>query len=531
MAKKYSENKDQNEAHKFSADSNGDTAINTVSKILSQDSSSSNEISSTVADGKRGLDVWTLNESEQTSYGVKETVINNAFTTASPVYNLLPANFRSFNELTGTANVTNRQFVCNSGTTIGSYGAIQSFRSINIEYGQTALCRVAASFSEGKSSTEVGAGLISIGDEMSFGLNGTSFGVWHRFGGDAEVRTLTITAGASGSITGNLTINGTLYAIPLTSGTTSFNAFQIENYINTSVPGYDAEQVGATVIISANGDGPKSGTWSYSSTGASAGSIARTTTGITKTSNHIPIENFNGYVYSGFDYTKGQVYSINYGAGYTNIEYKIYDKLQNRFITAHTIDNINETTVPTVSNPNMKIGIYSYNIGSTDAVSVNAAFISGFSQGNILPTRNPRATSNTKSISSTLTNILTLKNSRTYNGFINQVEIEPLSVSIANESNKTIVLEIRTNPTVSGTTNFSRVETNLITQIDTSGTSVTSGTLLKTITVAPSNNQTFNLKDLDIRIPPTLRLCLAARQISGGASGDVTATIVWREDI
>ena len=294
---------------------------------------------------KRGMDVNLLNQSQQTSYGVSEVVSNNAYVRASPVYNLIPANFRTFTSSGGSGTATNREFKASTGTTIFGYGAIQSFRSIGMEYGQTALCRFSARFPGSVPLTWRGVGMISITDEMSFGMNGTEFGVWYRHGGESEVRTIRITTGASGSENATVTINGTAYTVALT-------------------------------------------------------------------------------------------------------------------------------------------------------------------------------------------NILTIRNKRIYNGKINQAEIEPVGLSIANEGNKNLVIQLRANCTVAGTTNFQDIGTNLITEVEIAGTTVTEdGRLLTTITVAPGDSKIIDLTIFNIRVPPTLRLTVAARQLSGGSASSVTATVIWEEDI
>lgn len=482
--------------------------------------------------GNRGLHTAQLNESQQTSYGVKEFVENNAFVRAAPVYNLIPANFREFTSASGSTGAENREFKTSTGTTVFGYGAIQSFRSLSVEYGNTALCRFSARFPDSVASSWQGVGLLSITDEMSFGMNGTDFGVWHRYGGEAEVRTFTITTAASSGENATVTINGTGYTVSLTGGgTTVQDAREVATYLNANATGFAAEQIGSTVVVSSLSDGPKSNTWSYSSA-TSAASVVQTTAGVTKTSNFIAQADFSGSVYSDFDPTKGQLYSISYGAGYSDIAYRIYDPHQQRFIVAHEIDLVNMTDRPNVNNPSMKVGLYCTSVGSTTDISTYCSFISAFAQGRRSSVRNPRAYFNTKPIGTTLTNLLTIRNKRIYNGLINQAEIEPLSLSIANEGNKNLVVEVRANPTVAGSTNFTEIGNNLITEVELAGTTVTqNGRLLTSFTVAPADSATVNLKALEIRIPPTLRLVVAVRQLSGGSTASVTGTLIWREDI
>ena len=123
------------------------------------------------------------------------------------INNLIPANGRTFTGLGGTVTAADRHFICNTGTTIFAYAALQSFRSITYREGQGASVRFAAKYATGVASSWVGCGMISIGDEIAFGYNGEAFGTWHRHGGLAEVQTLTVTGAAGGAESATLTLN------------------------------------------------------------------------------------------------------------------------------------------------------------------------------------------------------------------------------------------------------------------------------------------------------------------------------------
>ena len=120
---------------------------------------------------------------QRTAFGEQESVPSNAFIEGSATYGLIPANFREFDATGGTTGVENRMFKVSSGTSVGGYGAIQSFRSIPHRVGKGVTGRFSGYFPSNVASSWQGIGFISIGEEMSFGYNGTSFGVWHRYGG------------------------------------------------------------------------------------------------------------------------------------------------------------------------------------------------------------------------------------------------------------------------------------------------------------------------------------------------------------
>jgi len=489
-------------------------------------------VTASTIDSKRGLDTVNLMQPQQSAYGVQESFVNVAFVRSSPVYNLLPANFRTFTSLGGSAGVVSREYKVSTGTSVGGYGAIQSFRSLAVEYGQTGLCRFSARFPSPVANTWTGCGLVSVIDELSFGSDGTSFGVWHRYGGEIEVRTFTITAAATGAETATITIDNTAYNVPITAGTAAANAKTIADYLNTNATGYFCEQLSNTFIVSAASDGAKSGTWSFSSTGTATATIVRTTTGVTKTSTHVPLASFSGTIPSNFDPEKGNLYAISYGAGYSNIDFKIFDTSRDNFVLAHTVEIVSVFERPALNNPSLRAGLYSASTGSTTDVSIYCSFISSFAQGTRESTRNSRAYNSNKSIGTTNTNLITLRNKRIYNGLINQAEIEPLLCSIANEGNKSLVVEVRGNPTVAGTTNFENIGTDLIGEVDIAGTTVTQdGSLLASVTIGPASRGDIDFSKLEIRVPPTLRLVISAYQLAGGNAAAVTATLSWQEDI
>ena len=154
-----------------------------------------------------------------------------------------------------------------------------------------------------------------------------------------------------------------------------------------------------------------------------------------------------------------------------------------------------------------------------------------FVQGQVFKTRNPRAVKHTQTIGTTnYTNILTVRNRRTYNNLYNQIEIEPQNLTIANESGKNVEIELRGNATPSGDTNFTNVGNNLVSDIDTSTNTMTGGRLLAAFTVGGGDSVSVNLKELEIRVPPSLKLSVSAK-LTSGASSPVTAAFTYYEDL
>ena len=475
---------------------------------------------------------------QQTAFGELNTAELRPYIQNVPVYNLIPANFREFTALSGTTGAESKMFKVTSGTTAYGYGAIQSFRALNYRTGQGGVARFTAIFESSAANSQQGVGLLNLSDEFSFGYNGTTFGIWHRYGGYAEARTIEVTGASGGSTDLELVLNSVTYTIPLTSGTVQHNAYEIATWLNANQSIWVADQLDDTVIISATSDGAKSGTYSYSHA-TSTGTITQNVAGVTKTSDHIPQNTWNVDKMPTLDPSLGNVYMIKYQyLGFGGIKFYIEDPdtVEASFKHVHTIKYANANTLPSVTNPSMHWGMYAFNAdipmtsGSTTDLVVRSASCYAGTEGVESPTRNPRGYSNTQSVvNGALKNIITLRNRRTYNGYINQVEVEPKFLTISSESNKNCEFKIVTNPTFSGDTNFQLAGNNLVIDVDLTANTVSGGTELTGGTISAGQSISIDLEALRVRIPPTLKLCIAV--LNNGTTADISASITWYEDI
>lgn len=450
------------------------------------------------------------------------------------VYGFIPNNFRSYTSSGGSTGITNKMFTVQSGTTIYGYGAIQSFRSLNYNAGQGGYAKFTALFQNNVANSWSGVGLVNLSDEFSFGYDGTTFGTWHRYGGVAESKTITVTVASSGSTNLTLTLNSVAYAIPLTAGTTAHNAYEIATWLTANQSVWNAEQIDNTVVICALSDGSKSGTYSYSHA-TSTGTFTNLRTGVTKASVHTPSsswsENGKNNIYTILDTTKGNVFKIEYQyLGFGDVYYNIENPETGIFETVHILKWANANTRTNVDNPSMRFGMYAASIGSTTNLTIQCASASLGVQGNVFKTRNPRAVKNTQSVTTSFTNILTLRVKKTFNGYPNQVEIEPLVLDVSSESGKNVEVEFRTGVVFSGETNFTSTGTNLVADIDTTANTYTNGTLLASCTVSANGSKLIDLEKLDIRLPPSLVVTVGAR-VTSGASANITAALNYYEDL
>lgn len=465
-----------------------------------------------------------------TAFGELSVSTSDPVIQASGVYEFIPSNFRSYTSAGGTTGITNRMFSVSSNTTIYGYGVLQSFRGLPYKSGQGGMARFTAVFPSSTADHWSGVGLVNLSDEFSFGYDGNTFGIWYRKEGVAECRTITVTGAAGGATNLTLTLNSVAYTIPLTVGSTALNAYEIATWLNANQSVWVADQVGSTVIIIAQSDGAKSGTYTFSHATAT-GTIAQNKAGVTKTSTHIPKDTWNENTASWLDPTKGNVYQIQYQyLGFGAIKFYVEKPETGDFVLVHTIRYANSATTPSIRQPNLRFGMYSASVGSTTNVTVYCASVAAFVQGEQKNTRNPRAVNNTQSVSTTLTNVLTIRNRRSYNSLFNQVELNLIHLSIGSESSKNVQIEVRTNPTFSGATNFANVGTNLVSDIDTTANTVSGGTLLASFTIPANGGIQVDLTPYFIVIPPNLNVCVAAK-VTSGASSNVTAALTYYEDL
>lgn len=490
---------------------------------------------SIISGGSYGASVEANISSPLTAFGEVPIAQNTAFIQNTAAYNLVPSNFREYTATGGSTGAANEKWFCTTGTSVGGYGAIQSFRSLNYNAGQGGLARFTGLFTTGVGLNWQGVGLLSVTDEFSFGMNGEDFGVWHRYGGAIEVRTIQVTGASGGSTDLTLTLNGVVYTIPLTSGTEEHNAYEIESWLNTNQGVWSADQIGDTVIVSALSDGPKSGTYSFSHATAT-GTITQNAAGVTKTSDFVAQSNWNVNNLSTWstplDPTNGNVFQIKYQyLGFGDIDYFVEDPQTGGFVNVHKIKWANSSANTSITNPSLRFGMYAASVGTTTSVTTECASCALFVEGVPTKTRNPRAVKNTQTITTSgYTNILALRNRKTYNSKNNQVEIEPININIANESTKNAVIELRGAPTFSGDTNFTNVGNNLVSDVDTTNNTISGGRLLASFAVGGGESVDVNLKDFQIRIPPTLIISIAA-ELTSGSNSPVTATLTYYEDI
>lgn len=444
----------------------------------------------------------------------------------------------------GTATVVNSgtgyEFKCTTGTSVGGYGLIRSRRFVKYRPGQGAYLRLTARWPTVPPVLGTArAGGVATGTELSFGYSGGVFGILYRTGGLLECRTLTLSAGAGGNETVTVTLNGTAFQVAVTSGSAAATATQIAAGTFT---GWLAYQNGSTVLFVAQSVGAKSGTYSLSSTGTTAGTFAQTIAGVAVTDTFVPQTSWNvdkcdGRTDSGFllDPAKGNVFQIQFQyLGYGEIIYSIEHPGTGRFHPVHRIQYSNANTAPSLLQPALKVGWFAASLGSTTDFSLLGASAMGGVEGEIYPLRNPYGQDNSKSsVGTTLTSIISIRNRSIFAGAINVDEVLVKLASVAVEGTKPAIVEVWLNATLGGTPNWTyNDEANSTVEYDTAATTCvtnSSAQLVATLSLAKSASDTISFSDFgNVRLNRLDVLTIAVKATSG--TTDVTAGFIWIEE-
>lgn len=237
------------------------------------------------------------------------------------------------------------------------------------------------------------------------------------------------------------------------------------------------------------------------------------------------------------DPTKLNVYYIEFqylGAGAINLW--IESDLTGKMILAHTIQYVNQNTVPSVRNPNFNMMIHAINSGTTSVLTVFSGSMSFFVEGKSKYTelQQPQFSSGKKqktSVSTTEVALFTIRNKTTYNSLTNYIDIflENAQTSIeASSANNLGQVRLVKNATLGGTPSYSDINTtDSVVEIDVAGTTVTGGKEIIFTPLAGKNDRaTIDLTPYEIILGPGDTLTAAALSAN---SSTINAGLLWKE--
>lgn len=450
----------------------------------------------------------------------------------SAQYGLLD-NVETFTASGGTATESNSLFTCTTGTTVGAYSVIRSVRPTMYREGQGLMARFTAIFDSTNAVADSlqFAGLFNVQDTLAFGYRGTSFGIIYDSHGAQEAKKLTITVAGNGTLT--VTLNSVAYSVPITTGTTAHNAYEIYAWFNNAVNQtvWTTEQVSNTVIFRKNLVGAASGTYSVSGAGLT-GSITAVSTGASKTEVTIAQADWNGEKVD-FNPAKGNIYMIKVSyLGFGPISFYILNPTTRKFVRVHTLDYPDNYTIPSISNRGLKVGWTAASLGSATSITVKGASAGVFIEGISTLLTPSHANFNTNAaVGTSYVTVLTLKSLLSLNGKANLGRIVLTRLEVTSDSAKNASIKLVKNPTL-GETNYSyHEEGKSIAKfgVNAHAESGTEHALYQTL-LGSNGSASIDLSKLDIALYSGETLSVFAKVVSGAASS-ITAALVWKEDL
>jgi len=456
----------------------------------------------------------------------------------------------------GTTGVSDSAFYCSTGTTIYSQALIQSRKRLRYRAGQGIVGRFSSVYTTPVANSYQLAGFGHAEDGVYFGygntgnLSDTSFGILYVSRGKREIKTLTVSTGATSSGNVTITLNGTAFTVAVT------NASNIQRTVyeisQGTYTGWDAYPSGTTVVFVRNSAGATAGTQSFSAgaTGAAA-SIAQTRAGVASTDVFIPQSEWNGDKMDGtgasgydLDPTKGNVFQIGiqylgFGVLTFQIETTYADSNNSEFVTVHSIKLPNTLTKTSFGNPSFPFTMAVYSAGSTADLTVKVGSFAGFVEGkkHLHGGRFSYFNSLTTVGATNLQALFTVYNTRVFKGVPNQSVVNLLSISGALKHTSPCIYYLIKGGTLAGNPNFTQLSANSTTVWDTASTTVTYTTgdqLIWTGHLGDTGeidhhfgNGEYNAEEVTLQ--PGEWVTLAAKAVTGSPSY-VTGSLNTRED-
>lgn len=450
--------------------------------------------------------------------------------------------------LSGTAITTDSKFSVSTGVTSLAQASIESRRRLRYRPGQGVVGRFTAKFTTPQPLSYQIAGYGHGEDGIYFGYKDSAgvtpeFGILYVNRGVREIQTLTITTASSTTENAVVVLDNQGFNVPVTnSGNIQRTVWEISHF---DYDGWSAYPAGNTVVFVSSTAGNKTGTFTVTGT-TIAGTFVETKTGADGIEEFIPQSSWNGDKLNGLgasgitiDPTKGNVYQMNIQyLGFGAIEFKVEVVAGGNnpiWVTVHTLEQPNNLTTTSFSNPSFPFVMNAYSVGSTTDLTVQSGSFSGFVEGRI-ETRGNRFVY-TNGVLATVTTgafhaLGTILNKRVYNGKASQVVInlKEFAAHIEDNASGGTMYLIR-NGELQGNPDFQDYSTTSSTSWDTSATTVTFSDNNQVVAAMPlgiNGAEDLQLDDT-ITLQPGEWLTLAA--IADTATLDYcTISVTTRED-
>ena len=484
----------------------------------------------------------------RTAFGEVRVAELTPLVQASFPYGINPEQWDTWTSAGGTVSASGGLATVSINTTADAFARLRTKRRLHYRPGQGGVARFTAVIPAGAANSQIVVGPITEESGWAFGRNGTAYGVLYRTGGQRNIRTLTVTVGAGGAENATVTLDGSTKVVALVSGSTTSTAYQLASAdYSATGDGWDAAQVGATVVFIARRAKVTLGAFTLTSTGTAAGTFADTTAGVAPTNTWTPQASWDDPMTSGtgstgvvLDPTKGQVYEITYQyLGFGPIFYKIESQPAGEnnpsFATVYTRPYLNLYTTPSMKIPSQPFAVEVRSLGSTTALSVSCASVllgvDGKDEGGV--DVNP-ISGNLSSVGTTELPIFSVRNGLTWAGSqTNQTgkRLRKIYCSVKGATNAIVTVRIRRGATLTGTPNFAIINSGVsAAYLDTAATGVSGGTVVwQTAFAETTGNAEFDVSDETQLYMEPGDVYTVTAQASSGASTIVTVTLESRE--
>ena len=476
---------------------------------------------------------------QTTAFGELSTLAVDPILSMDAATGLKPRDVETFTSGTGSFagtadNGDSREFKVSCGTSVGGYGVLRSRKTLRYRSGIGSLARFTAKFDTPVANSIQRVGFFNLGNELTFGYDGTQFGILRKTGGRPEIRDLMITTASNQSTNVTITLNGVAYVVPVTNASVLQNAYEIAtgaNYV-----GWNVINQGDHVVFQAESTGARAGTYSVvPDSGNFVGSFNQSQAGATEIDNWIYQSNWSETTLSSvsdpfiLDHSKGNVFEIQYQwLGYGQLNFRIENPNTGEFTLVHKIKYTNQNTTTSLDIPHMKLGIIAASAGSTTDLSVYSACMAAFNESTAdFPLNVNAYGGDIKGLSTSREVIIAVrKNTTNVQGHLldpNDIQFQELTV--AADASKPVFFEMILNPTFSNPTLWENLGFPGPISALTDGGSITGGEIIYSIAISKSSNLRIVLKDLDVILSNNDVIAIAARTTAGSA--DVAAALVW----
>lgn len=432
-------------------------------------------------------------------------------------------------------NGPGREFRVACGTDVGGYGVLRTKKTLRYRPGIGSLARFTGKFDTPVANSIQRIGFFNLGNELTFGYDGTQFGILRKTGGRPEIRDLVISVASNQNTTATVTIDGVVYTPSITNASAEQNAYEIATGANYL--GWNVINVGNHVIFQSEQTAVQNGTYSATASGNFTASFTTIQSGGPGTEDWTYQANWSETTLTTgddpfiFDPSKGNVFEIQFQyLGYGQLKFRIENPNTGEFVLIHRIEYTNQFVTPSLDIPHMKLGLISASAGSTTNLNVCSASMAGFNESTAdYPLNILAAGGDVKGISTADEVILAVRKNttRTTGHLLDPNDVQLQNLTVAADASKPVFFDVLLNPTFSNPTLWQKAGEGTISTVTDIGTLTDRGLLLYSVTISKSSNLSVSLKELDVILSNNDIVAVVARTTAGAA--DVAASLVWGE--